>query len=855
MSEPPEPTASSPWTERRVRWLCTALGAWGVATGFAVFILLWTHGRPHPLTFLAGLLVAAVIAYVAEWLRELIREGVAVPAITGPRVIVTVLLLMIIELVVHAGTALVQIGGDHHEAAAVHSELQEILAPVAGAGSGQIVEVVGLMLAWMLVGAVVARRLSRVVFLRLPGTAGGVMRGAREGVLGGLVAAPVGAIACLLLLRGIKQVTAMITRGDAWAQELRSSLAYLHLESGWMVLLKLPTYLWLGAYHVGKLGHGAGWVVLAVLAVGAGVYGWRWRARRWVRWAGLGLALALLAPMPTDLGRMFEIALLAIVIWIVPGFLLGAAGPLLRGAGDEPRLWSLIAFGAAGLLCLLTWLKFASPWCYALAFGLVLIGLLFFRGASLREYWPLAAAAMASMVSGVMVFVEKATFLGVFSEVHAIHQLANVRPNPLLANMNALIEIFRPDEQFDSEDMRKLSRQVRELAKLPGDRRAERLKEIAGLLAQIQTRTRSAEAEHLREFASGRMWGVFSPGDDVAELYRATAALVENPPTKNQREAVFGGLLARVDGLIGTEKEAAAAQWQRRAKVTNTQKEMEAALQTGKASEDTARFGPALGLLAAELWEFSTRPPDTRAEQGSTLRRRLGALLRANDVSVPGGEADPFAQFSLPSLEPQPLKDRLTKMWEQLERELKTPGSGGFLPPQPFTGDPAVLPWRSVPQPGSAVGGLRSRLDWLEGARADIERHRLALAAEQEPPTPPPAATGGHAPAAGHGEGTSATDAHHQPEPASKEAIHESPSLGMIAMFPAAARAARLAEIQRQLVAVQRSAEETKESWTAAPAVTLELSLVGSFGFWVTVALLASWSLTDLRRHHGGHGA
>jgi hypothetical protein len=79
------------------------------------------------------------------------------------------------------------------------------------------------------------------------------------------------------------------------------------------------------------------------------------------------------------------------------------------------------------------------------------------------------------------------------------------------------------------------------------------------------------------------------------------------------------------------------------------------------------------------------------------------------------------------------------------------------------------------------------------------------------------------------------------------------PSIGLVAMFPAAARAARLEEIRRQLVAVQLTAKEVKESWTAPSAVSLELSLVGSFGFWVTVALLASWSLSDPRKHHHEH--
>ena len=67
------------WSQRRVRWLCTVMGAWGVATGFAVFVLLWTHGRPHPLVFLAGLLVAALIAYIDDFHLMVLIILAAVP--------------------------------------------------------------------------------------------------------------------------------------------------------------------------------------------------------------------------------------------------------------------------------------------------------------------------------------------------------------------------------------------------------------------------------------------------------------------------------------------------------------------------------------------------------------------------------------------------------------------------------------------------------------------------------------------------------------------------------------------------------------------------------------------------------
>jgi len=865
-SEPP-PLTSTRWSQSRVQWLCTVMGAWGVATGFAVFILLWTHGRPHPLTFLAGLLVAALIAYIAELLRDVIKEGVAIPAITGPRVVVTVLLLMIIELVVHAGTALVQLGGDRHEAASAHSELQEIFAPLAGADSNVMTEAIGLMIAWMLVGAVVARRLARIISLQVRGNRQGLLRGAREGVLGGLIAAPVCALACQMLIRGGHLVSEMVVRGDAWAAEVRSSLGHLSLNSGWVIALKLPTYLWLGAYEILQWGRGAGGVVLAIL-LGVAMLGvWRYRKLRWVQVAALASLMVVLAPLPTEVDRLLHVALLAIIVWIVPGFMLGVAAPLLRGAGDEPRLWGLIAFAAAALLSLLTLLKFANPWCYALAFGLVLIGLLFFRGAPLREYWPLAAAAMASMVSGVMVFVEKATFFGVMSEAHEIYRLPLVRPDPLLASMNELIASLEQDGVFDGEDLRSLAAQVRGLAKLPPDRQAEHLQEIKALLAQLKNWSRGADAERWKEIAGGALWGILSPGNDVADLYRSLAALAEHPPLPDHRETAYGRLRDQTETLIRKEEAEATHTRHWRAQLTDDPSEIEIAIQSGTTNEDTARFGPTLGTLVNDLYQYSMIPGDRRGERGDALLARLEALMREQRMPLPGGERDFMGEFRLPSIGPSPppaaplpLETRLTELWSQLDREMQTPGSGGFQAPKRFSGDPAKLPWRITANPGASTSApeftLKSRLQWLRETLAAIEGQRAALARDQEPVvmTRLPPSDHHEAGEAKDGEAeTGSVETNHHPAPAEKTS-HAAARLGGVVMFPSALRAARLAEVRQQLVEIQTSAEDLKQWWTASPAVTLELSLVGSFGFWVTVALLAAWSVTEPRKHGEGHG-
>ena len=534
----------------------------------------------------------------------------------------------------------------------------------------------------------------------------------------------------------------------------------------------------------------------------------------------------------------------------------------MRGAGDEPRLWGLIAFGAAALLSLLTWLKFANPWCYALAFGLVLIGLLFFRGAPLRDYWPLAAAAMASMVSGVMVIVEKATFLGVVSEAHEIYRLPMVRPDPLLASMKTLVDSLRIENVFDQDDLRKITSRVRELASLPADRQVEHLAEIKAMIAQIQFWARGAEAGYLREIADGHMWGVLSPGDDVAELYRTLARFADHPPTADHREAAYGRLVSQTDELIRDYQDAADKAARERKQITNDAAEIEAALRSGSVSEDTARFGPALGSLVADLYQFSIIPRENRGRQGQGLTSRLRIMMHDINMAIPGDEDDAMARFHLNSLEPVPLENRLNELWHQLEREIAAPGTGGFTAPKTFQGDPAKLAWRTSAEseqpltPGTYK--LKTRLDWLHMVRNAIQHQRAALAQEQEPTLSLPIGdallNAAHAAAEGApSQKMNAAKKNEWPRKPGQSSQHAS-SYAMASSFPSVTRLSRLAEIREQLTEVQSAAQDLKQWWTAPPAVTLELSLVGSFGFWVTVALLAAWSLTEPRKHGQSHG-
>jgi len=150
---------------------------------------------------------------------------------------------------------------------------------------------------------------------------------------------------------------------------------------------------------------------------------------------------------------------------------------------------------------------------------------------------------------------------------------------------------------------------------------------------------------------------------------------------------------------------------------------------------------------------------------------------------------------------------------------------------------------------------LNTRLDWLHMVRTAIEHQRATLAQEQQPAVQSPITDPLHrmAIAAESTPGTNTAEKSESPHRPAKPP-HRETNYAIATSFPSAARLSRLGEIRQQLTEVQSSAEELKQWWSAPPAVTLELSLVGSFGFWVTVALLAAWSLTEPRKHGEGHG-
>ena len=119
----------SPATLRRARWICAATGAWGVITGFALFVpllRLTSEGSGDSVVkFLLIFLGALVVVALIEWLREIIG-GTLRTARPLPKVILSIALLGVFELCVLAYEEVFETGFERPYV------LSEIAGKVAG---------------------------------------------------------------------------------------------------------------------------------------------------------------------------------------------------------------------------------------------------------------------------------------------------------------------------------------------------------------------------------------------------------------------------------------------------------------------------------------------------------------------------------------------------------------------------------------------------------------------------------------------------------------------------------------------------------------------------------------------------
>src|SRR5580704_11980137 len=102
-----EPSPAEKKLRQRVRLLCALTGAWGVATGYALFILIsnraeQTRDSTAVFHFSAVLVVAVFVVALTEWFRDTIRGEASLPRRSLSAILSSVLLLAVFEVCVLA---------------------------------------------------------------------------------------------------------------------------------------------------------------------------------------------------------------------------------------------------------------------------------------------------------------------------------------------------------------------------------------------------------------------------------------------------------------------------------------------------------------------------------------------------------------------------------------------------------------------------------------------------------------------------------------------------------------------------------------------------------------------------------
>lgn len=399
------------------------MGAFGVAMGFAAFILIREEGKT-PAVFLTGLLAAAITSYVIEAVRERAEGGEDAPRPEPGRVLGLLVLLGIFEIFVSGvekSVALLSAGEaatflDQVFVNGITSELGAVVQLLLFAG---LWVVLGGAAAWSVVSGDLGERVVRDLLRRV-------------GVGLALVAAI--ALAYVLATRLAVTIWVLLTRPHEYQPAFSTLLDSAPSGPG-QVLFQLPVMLASGLERLAGTGRWGGVLLLAaavaLLAVARPVLAGADRGfgRRILAITLLGaLALLALGPFATSgeqFGRLVRIVGASTVIWLVPLTVLAVARPRLNRSARSPRLWGIVSFVVALLLLALTWDRLSQPpvplYVATLTVALVVTSWLFLRGADVVRFWPLVALTLAIAAFEGSTLLQRLTFLTTFKEAALLH--------------------------------------------------------------------------------------------------------------------------------------------------------------------------------------------------------------------------------------------------------------------------------------------------------------------------------------------------------------------------------------------------------------------------------------------------
>jgi hypothetical protein len=391
-------------------WRCALTGAFGIASGFAVFLLWLEDISQGPVRFVVALGVAVLVSFVFESLRDDLEEHQRPwPA---PRFLVLVVLLTMAELFIM---------GFHSTVELTTARLRETLEFLLG----DVVEwhAMGIVGVWLVLGGAIAVGLGATIFhaaceipegdealswskpaIWLKPMAISALRGGLTGALAG----PLCMLLYLFVVRLVREYFWILGEPEKWRQHLEGAAQRASDPGGWSWLVWLPIQaiqLLDRAFTVfGRFGPLLTLLTFVVLLVAAA----KLRAGRTFFVILVALVTVYVTPLIAESMRALRLAGLMAYVWAVPGALLGALTPWLKRPSGYPRLWGVVAFGAAGILVVAS---LAIHWFFAApAVVFAAVGYWFSRGVQVEQYWAALALCVATNVFGATHLVNRADF-------------------------------------------------------------------------------------------------------------------------------------------------------------------------------------------------------------------------------------------------------------------------------------------------------------------------------------------------------------------------------------------------------------------------------------------------------------
>jgi hypothetical protein len=417
---PAQPTEFQAFrAEMRRYWSVSGLavfaGAWGMVTGFALFIVIEEYLARWWIP-VGAVILATIAAAIVEWLRGR-AEGHAFTRPTMSRALSFFVLLIVFELFIYA----------FHDLSKDFAEWEHAAHDLFGAFSFRgVLNLVVFVALWVWLAASLGSALAQAV-ARMPqekthaelaaqlgeplatSLAATHRRqilkeslwiGLKAGLRAGLVTIPLIVLAYAVVVRLGWVTLAPWLTGTEW-----------QLVDGEDWVTYLAALLLVGVLGEAIAERRAGFAFAVVLYVGLHVYDW---------YTGDEAETLL-----TFLGQLWQTVLLAInvgAIWITPAVVLGILAPFLRRPSEYPWLWGPLALAASAAAVVLLVIQ-QQPLLFVVAAALVVLGgVLLLRSGAARidELWPLIAAAIATLVALVSAVVLNVTPLAMYRSIDAV---------------------------------------------------------------------------------------------------------------------------------------------------------------------------------------------------------------------------------------------------------------------------------------------------------------------------------------------------------------------------------------------------------------------------------------------------